>query len=349
MGTCHSWGGEVKVWLTSFHVPLYFVLTGILLTQKNKTNNGRTLWNKLIYPYVTFSCIAILCLFIYCVAVAGVSSGIYQTLINVYKTITGYGIGPIWFIPSYFISCLIFHKISKWPGWAQILLLIACSIIGMMGSYLFEKLSLAGYIYDAIYYPVAAVLRGIACTFFVVLGKMLFVLFINLRERTHNDISVKNFLLAIGIICLILNIWLSRFLLDVNFSILKLGRHPYVFFINGTLGSIWTIVLFYLLKSIYTFPIMQYVGRNSLIIMGTHISLLLTIFVPSLLQLFITIPAYQTREYYLFGAVCVVIMLLLEIPVIYLFNGKLNFLLKGRKYVKEIDEKNNAASSDMGF
>ncbi len=205
--------------------------------------------------------------------------------------------------------------------------------MGVIGSYLFEKLSLVisnGDIYNIIYFPLAAVLRGVSCTFFVILGKLLYFLFIKLRERIHNDISVNYCLLAIGIVCLLLNVWLSRYLLDVNFSILKLGRYPYMFFINGTLGSIWAIVLFYLLKKIYTFPIMQYVGRNSLIIMGTHMSLLLTIHVPGLLQLFITIPAYQTTEYYLFGVVCVIIMLLFEVPVIYLFNGRLSFLLKGR-------------------
>lgn len=106
-------------------------------------------------------------------------------------------------------------------------------------------------------------------------------------------------------------------------------------FVCGTVGSLWVIILFYLSSAMYKFPLLQWVGRKSLIIMGTHMSLLLTTFAPPIIGKIVQKPDDATAVYYLFGLACVLLMLLIEIPIIKVFDGPLkSFVLKRNIYIK---------------
>ena len=322
----------LKLWLTSFHVPLYLILSGILICHsckssgKRPSGDAKKLTNKLLRPYLSFSVIAVICLFCYSFFCDGFESGAKSIVLNVYKTITCYGILAIWFIPSYGIACYIFGKTWHNSFWISVLTLILWAGIGIAGSsffsYLHETASLLKY--NIVYYPVSALLRGIACTYYIVLGKILYELYLKFHKY-------NGFAILLGIVCvacLLSSIYLSQFLTDTNFSTLQFGEKPYLIFVCGTLGSIWVIVFFYFLRKVCAFPLLQFIGRKSLIIMGTHMSLLLTVLIPALLSLIISIPPVQTIGYYLFGLGCVVIMIILEIPIIYIFDGKMSFLIR---------------------
>ena len=94
-------------------------------------------------------------------------------------------------------------------------------------------------------------------------------------------------------------------------------------FLCGTVGAVWSIIFFYLIKHIYTFPLFQWIGRKSLIIMGTHMSLLLTIIIPAARGHIIKRPENETIEYFMFGVVCVIVMIIIEIPIIRVFDNPL--------------------------
>ena len=319
----------IKLWLTSFHVPLFLVLSGILLSRKSTVGGGKYLINKLIYPYLTFSFIAITCHFLNCTFWSGMTAGMESIVTNVYKTITGYGIYAIWFIPSYFIACYIFSitfNISiKW----QICLLLLWAFIGMVGSELLvwlEQQIRNQYCYDAAYYPIAALFRGIACTYYIVLGRLVLEAYKIIKKVRF----LRLYLLLVCLPSLLVSVALSQNLHGTNFSLLKLGEQPYMNFVCGTFGSLWVIILFYLSNALYKFPLLQWVGRKSLIIMGTHMSLLLTAFVPQILGKIVQIPDDATTDYYLFGLACVLVMLLIEIPIIKVFDGPLKLFVSKR-------------------
>ena len=253
------------------------------------------------------------------------SNWLSETGINIYKTITGYGILAIWFIPSYFIACWITAKTFRLSMSWQFVLMLLWASVGMAGSCLFDNLKeiLSSRVYTLVYFPVAALLRGVACAFYVVLGRLVYVM----MGYITNKRGSTSILVAIALASLGFNIWLSQSLAGVNFSLLRLGGQPYMSFVCGTLGSIWVIILFYLLRGVFPFPVLQYIGRKSLIIMGTHMSLLLTTLVPPALGLVIGKPEPLTVWYYMFGVLCVVVIILLELPVIRLFDGRLKFLV----------------------
>ena len=83
----------LKLWLTSFHVPAFLVLSGVLMSSTGNVGGGRKLINKLLRPYITFSVIAIICAFLYYYVCSGIRISAYFTIINIYKTLTGYGMG----------------------------------------------------------------------------------------------------------------------------------------------------------------------------------------------------------------------------------------------------------------
>ena len=224
----------------------------------------------------------------------------------------------------------MFGKTYRYSLSTQLLLLVLWAGIGAAGSmflsYLREIISDI-YTYDVVYYPLAAILRGLTCTFYLVLGKIGYELFLKIKDVKHFSLI----LLIIFISCLFLSVFLSHNLKGVNFSLLNLGVQPYFSFVCGTTGSIMVIVLFYLLRNVFAFPVLQYIGRKSLIIMGTHMSLLLTLLVPRLLGKVIMVPDEQTLLYYLFGLFCVLLMIIIEIPIIKLFDGKLKPLISRTK------------------
>lgn len=137
--------------------------------------------NKLLRPYITFSLIAIICYLFW--GLFTHSDWILTTERNLYKTITGYGIMAIWFIPSYFIACYIFFKTFRFNSWLQCLFLITEAVIGIIASSLFTywKSNLTPLYYELIYYPLAALFRGVACAFFITSGKLMYDLLSSIK------------------------------------------------------------------------------------------------------------------------------------------------------------------------
>lgn len=185
-----------------------------------------------------------------------------------------------------------------------------------------------------IYYPLIAVLRGIACTYYLILGKLLYDICYKLK-RLFSVMKYHAILFLTSLCSFALSVYFSRFLVETNFSLLKLGREPYMLFLCGSFGSIGVISLFYLLCKLYSFPILQYIGRKSMIIMGTHMSMLLTIGSTAFLNVFISTPKEQSLSYYVYGLGCVIFMIILEIPIIWLFDNRLRNLVSSCCSLKE--------------
>ena len=318
----------LKTWVSSFHVPVFLVLTGILLARKGHVGGGLSYFHKLIYPYITFSVIAIACYSINATLTTGIRYGLTQLVINVYKTMSCYGISAIWFIPSYFIACYTFSKTYHFTRYFQYVLLIVLATMGVVGSLIAEGVATPiedlSYLW-AVYFPVVALFRGVSCSFYLVIGRLIFEIYSRFRAKSY----FNWFVLVISFVSLFCSIILSKYLEGTNFSTLTLGNTPYISFVCGAIGSIWLTTLFYLSRKIYQFPVLQWIGRNSLVIMGTHMSLLLTIYVPKIVSLIFNIPEGLTPKQLPFSVVSVVIMLLIEIPIISLFNGPLQSLMKG--------------------
>lgn len=112
-------GGIIQTWIYSFHMPLFFIVSGILFCKKNK--NSITLKEDiikkikgLIYPYIVFSLVTIVYIFVIDLLISqNILHAFIQLKEGVIETILFFGYGNLWFIPCFFLSNIIFMAISR--------------------------------------------------------------------------------------------------------------------------------------------------------------------------------------------------------------------------------------------
>ena len=106
-----------RIFIVSFHMPLFFVISGILLYIKKEEDNspGATTKKKLksvMLPYYLWSAAAILVYIIYYL-LTGRDGGWSAVLDHIVETLTLYGFSVMWFLPAIFFSELYFLFILK--------------------------------------------------------------------------------------------------------------------------------------------------------------------------------------------------------------------------------------------
>lgn len=284
---------------------------------------------KNITPYITFSIVATIVKYIYSVMYLG---NIHSSIITyIIKSVTGFGIGALWFLPAYCIAICLYSFLKKKKTLIKIaFIFISIALACFTDAFLVNNgvlLSSIDYkVHGFVIYIISSmIVRGIVSTVFVLIGDYIGALIIKLTGR------FKSWeIICVGIALLFMNLLLSQFNGHTNFSNLVLGRCSVLFFLIATIGSIGLItVVIGIYKIIPKIKFLEYCGRNSLILMVTHMSLMFTDvsrFVVS------KIFDYSTENpiYPLLGIICLAIMIVMSIPVLYVLNGKLGFLIGKR-------------------
>ena len=311
----------------SFCVIIFLILSGWLFsTKKTAKRDLKATAKKILKPYLVFSVIAVVVKLVYdlCTGAPAFTNALW----DIYKTACGYGIGAIWYLSSYLIACVVFFKAlrmrAKKLGWMVILSGI---IVGTIAGYalLWLQRHVGETAHQVIYYPVTALFRGYACATFLGIGWILERLVRRVKKRRELCLAIG------GAGCLITAIILAMVCTEaltgyVNFSFLRLGAKPGLFVLRAVLGSVGVMWLAYTVRKLLKLRWLQYCGKNSLIIMGTHMSLMFHVLAPWLLNL-ITYRLGLTLPGIIYGVLGVVIVMILEIPVIYLLNGRLKWLI----------------------
>lgn len=160
----------LRIWIASFHVPIFLVCTGYLYAYKQKYSVAVAgLLKKLAIPYLVFSLFAIASQFVNAGMSYGVNQAIKTSVLNFYKTICGFGIEAIWFIPSYFIAVAAFFFLFKRGTKLTVVGLICFAFAGIGTEALLNILHAQGSstFYNIISYPLLAVVRGLVCSIFI--------------------------------------------------------------------------------------------------------------------------------------------------------------------------------------
>ena len=144
------------------------------------------------------------------------------------------------------------------------------------------------------------------CFSFIVVGYIFYIFF-----------SKTNILAVVLSFCLVVLCALINSVVDV--SQMHLGN-PLIFWIGAVTGTKLILIL-----GIYkSFSILEFYGKNSLIIMGTHQPLLL------LIKELTTMKSFSLLS----GGLIFIAVIILEIPIICLFNRFLPFLV-GKKATRQ--------------
>lgn len=326
----HSLPIALDTYIFSFHMPLFFFISGFLFSfgkyADSTSNFIKARFSSLIIPYFCFAIIT--CIYYYILdelyTPEIISIKFFENTIThgISHIITGFGLAvsynpPLWFLTCLFVTELLFYGLSKRyhaEPHKIVLWILAAGIVG--------------YLYS-IYVPFRILWNvDVALVAIVFYGAgNLFRSFVETKEEsgiTGRFTRVENF---IFIPFILLNLLYLGYLLEfptenkVNMNVMQYGNF-FSFYLLAFSG-IFTFV--YLFKHIGGSKVLEYYGRNSLIILALHFPL------KDLLTKIVAIFLGVNSEYFYFNVGFAlgftVLNLILLVPVIYIINNYFPFIL----------------------
>ena len=228
----------------SFNVALFFIVTGYLLKFKNKNiyikDQLKNKFTTLIIPYYFFSLFFILTnIFINGLNIKNMVSEIAQILMFIPSN-------ALWFLPALFFAEVFFTIWRK----------IKMNIIKIT---MFISFFTIPYLIGFINYNFILLVLGRAMvgTGFIIMGYISF-----------NIINTKNIKKYIPIFLILITFIISFILNGVDFDLYSLSfGNLFLYFFNGVIASISIIAI---IKEVKVNKILEFYGKNSMIIMCTH-------------------------------------------------------------------------------
>lgn len=307
--------GWLNTWIGMFMISAFYVTSGWVAGISNKPITAKDLFKKRIrqlgVPYLWFS------LLIIAFDIIWVSFGLMDMNIllrDAYKTIVLRGIGTLWFLPVLLIGEYIFYLIRnskrKWL-WAAIVLAIALLVNYLYNSYWspIRDNSELNKILDA---PMQPIVRGLYAWPIIAFGYLV-------GKKWGKTILETNKVKLLSI---------SMLIFTVSF-ILIIKPPLNIYYINGVLSNILPAIAFMCLFAVFTKGIITrfftYWGVNSLILMCTHFSITMEILM-AFDKYVLHHATFEGLRTIIYFAICII----LTYPLVWLFNGKLKFML-GKK------------------
>ena len=251
----------------SFNVAAFFAATGALCQIKSNKkqvtiySNVKRKASALLWPYFSLSLVYIT--FYGVVNLVSKQDPLAKFLARIFDTITFLGIGTLWFLPVLFIAQIIFElliKVKKGNIFLFFILIfgpVLCQIATVYGVNSLEML------HNPVNAIITVFLESILGIGYIWLG---FHITKIIETRKIND----NLYLVIAAVSLGIN-WFVGPYLESDFHLARIGN--FIIFIlasfSGIVGCFCISVIFQKIKYISDF--FTWVGRNSIIIMGTHL------------------------------------------------------------------------------
>ncbi len=260
----------LRTWISSFHMPVFFIVSGLLIRIKHEEDLPmKSILHKkargILIPYFWFS------LLYFVIDIFNVSFGKISTF-DFYKnqiaSLTFYGSSVLWFLPALFLACtgfLFLHK--KFPKYVSIPLIILLAAVSILLEYFCLK---PLYEANAQSLPVTSLI-DLARVFLRGAIDMSFVCFAYhaCPLLTKGD-RFSPLQLLTGIVFFVMNLVLSQVNGCVDTHFLKFNNVP-LFYLCAILGSVSLILICKNLSPKYLGALMFF-GKNSLIVMTTHLN-----------------------------------------------------------------------------
>lgn len=318
--------GVPAVWLSTFHLPAFFLLSGWLSVGKPLQNEkAKSLLCRkvktILVPYFWFSAGSLLLDLIQ----VWRCNFTWDTLLqHVVETVSLQGYSVMWFLPVFFLTqtmvdllSQLLKKVSlkaiRLYGFSAILFTV-CAIL-LYGVYHGVIVNILSPFFQA---EVRIVIKAVIGAAFFCYGSLLSLA---VKEIAPKGKKAKAALAVAGIFCMAVNVvaafWCT--LMDLNY--LNLGNLP-VYLLLGTTGSFGLVLLF---LNIPNLPLLTFFGQNSLIIMCTHLNFYVMYFAIRITDAIAACFGNVSRPVWV---VCMLVLtMFLEIPVILLVRICFPFVL----------------------
>ena len=259
----HLLGAEfVNNWISSFHMPLFFMITGYIYGYRNdysKTGKDFIIQKikGLLYPYFTLSLIVIVWNVIFYNVLFQSVVPDNSTLETCLLTITTYGYHALWFVPCLFYGSVIFYLLRKYFFHHLILIVLVLFVVVFS---VFTDAKVFSY------YPVKFFLRILIGIMFIYLG----YLFFGFLRKLNRPWEMAVFLLT-GLIFVLS--FAGYYFLPNLFPFINIGvchiEKPILYLILALPNSAFVILLS---KKICN-NVCSFLGKNSIIILAFHMDL----------------------------------------------------------------------------
>ena len=312
---CHIYDG-----LNTFMIPCFFVVAGYMMYVKGDVNTHYALYLKkrfksLMYPYAVFS-FYYMAYFVYKALIRGDSS--VSPLEGLIQTVLLSGIGVLWFLPCLFMGEVVTFALLKSVGMKRSTVI---AVLGLLFS-AFAVKAVNLYYINIAFVPLCLIktfLRAIIAACYTVIGFCFGTFWSIVSAR-------RGIKVICGVICLLIYGVLNQYAF-VDFNTLSM-HHPYDFFIYVPLSLISFIGFFLVFEAMgQGRDVLTFFGKNSLIVMFTHIAFAFTTISMSLAARIVESDIYRVL-------LTVVIMLGLECITVLIFNKYFSFLYDYNKLKK---------------
>lgn len=326
-GHITSLGNPVDIWFGAYKLIIFYIVSGYLLGMRQsfrKMSTGQYIIKhakSLMVPYFGYSFIVIA--YNILVGLMKGSSGpdMYQKfLLQAYTTFSLRGISALWFLPSLFIAQVIFIMVIKSPLWVKMI----SGVVPVLTTWYFSGLlpvleeNLDSAMYKLISFPILTVSKGILGFWFVGAGYICYLLLDRIKSR-----HVR---FAAGTVMFLATIFLSQKNPGVDVNLLGIGKYQFLFYFNGIIGSLGTILGLEYLERWWKMTYLSFCGKNSLIIMATHGTLGFKVLLIKGWKALYTLSDTPGLRYYLECSGILCELMLLECGVISIVNNYLPWL-----------------------
>lgn len=318
---------SVITWLSSFHMPLFFILSGMLVYYKREEEQPilhsiKRRVRSLLVPYVFFSVIYLLIDLYYMIRGREI-----QLADAVLQTVSFFGLSVLWFLPALLIGETVFLAIRKnASGLVTAVCCCALCFICFCLGRLYELYYMAG---DSLFllwlgYLIRTLIRGGLSAVFLATGYYV----MGLWKKIDSFGFPRVWYLPAAVIFFLANAGVTYLNGGTDFRYMTF-QNPVLYFGGAFLGSMAVVCL---CRALPPVRLLTYLGVNSLIIMLTHLECFV-MYIAHRFAYFMDrfVPAGGEYMLWLNAALAIFLM---EAVIIYAVKRFFPFLL-GRGFVRK--------------
>ena len=302
----------VKTWIYSFHMPIFFFLSGYLFERDEFTYSQfiKRRFLSLVVPYFSFATIS----YLYWVGFEryfrpnGMSVDVYEPIIAYIYGNRG-GMEPnmvLWFLPCLFMAAIIFLFVSKTLRRQNLILLVLIlfSVIGYWGLHVSLKMP----------WSIDAAFNGVV---FYGLGYLIKENLLSIKTRAE---AILNRKVLFSILLIFVNV---PFSIKNGFTSIENNMNNFLYYYVAGLSGIGAVILFS--KSIKWPGFVSFFGKNALIILSLHEPAKRIVLKG--ISILTNIPTDSLRDSLIGGIFCCILTVFLLVPFIWIINNYFGFML----------------------
>ena len=302
-----TYGGSVSIIVFSFHMPLFFILSGYLLSNENIFKSWLRRFITITVCFVSFSVLALIITLLIPSWRSGFDAkSLFIEMLNMQPE--SIHVGQLWFLAALLWGISLFYLLHKLIKRNELLCLAICVFIAVDSAFISKS-----YIGFRIYFFFFKFLQGMFSLLFIEIGYL-----VKTYALIHKLMNVNKFILYIFATALmLLTIYLSQLNGQVNLLLFDHGN-LFIYYFTSVLGSTSIIIYSCLIKGKIK-KILIFYGKNSLALFAVH-SLVLPLYA-RLLSMITNEPMIPRENISLpYSIIGTAFVLIIIVPVAYIYN-----------------------------